>query len=86
MEVKFENLIEKIKKDGVEEAERQAEQVLINARDKAKVILEQAGQEAEEMVEAARQQSLLFTSNAEEALRLSVRVKRVGFPHSAGTR
>lgn len=73
MEIKLDSLIEKIKKDGVEEAERQAEQIVTSAHDKAKVIVDRADQEASEIVKAAKRQSLLFKNNTEEALRQAAR-------------
>ena len=73
MTVKLETLIEKIKKEGVEEANQAAEEILQNARKEADTIKEKARQDADEIREEARSEGDRFRRNAELAIQHAVR-------------
>jgi len=68
MDVKLENLIEKIKQEGIEEAEKQREAVLTEAGKKAEKILAEAKAQAEDMRNKAERDSAQFRQTAEAAL------------------
>lgn len=68
MEVRLENLIEQIKKEGVEEAERRAREIIDKARDEAKQIVDQARSEADETRRKAKKDSEQFMANSEASL------------------
>ena len=50
MDVKLEHLIEKIKKDGVDEAELVSQDIVLKAREEATFILEKARRKSEEII------------------------------------
>lgn len=68
MEVRLENLIEKIKSEGVETANKQAEEILSKAKTDAAQILEAAKKEAESIKTQAEQTAADFTKNAEGSI------------------
>ncbi len=68
MEVKLENLIEQIRKEGVEEAERRSREIVDKARQEARQIVEQARSEAEDLRSKAKKDSEQFRANSEASL------------------
>jgi V/A-type H+-transporting ATPase subunit E len=68
MEAKLELLIERIKKDGVEQAQQEAEQIIEAARKQAEDILEHARQKAAGFEEKASQKAEQFKQNAIKAV------------------
>ena len=73
MEVKLENLIEKIKKEGVEEARKEAEGIIHKAKKDASQIIEKAHQEAKNIVDEAQKKTAQFQKNAEAAIKQAAR-------------
>ena len=68
MDVKLENLIEKIKKEGVEDAQRKADEILKKAEKEAASIVEDARKEAEKIQKEAERKIGQFQKNSELAL------------------
>lgn len=68
-EVKLENLIAKIKKDGIEQAKAQAQQILDEAHVQAKAIIESANKESAALLARAKQEAKKLNDNTEAALR-----------------
>ncbi|MEW6754315.1 MAG: hypothetical protein AB1505_25525 [Candidatus Latescibacterota bacterium] len=73
MEVKLDNLIEKIRKEGIEEAQQTSEQVVARAKQEAQAILAEARREAERIVEEARRQAAQAEANGRLALQQAAR-------------
>ena len=73
MDVKLENLIEKIKKEGVEEAQQASEEIIQNAKREAASILEKARKDAERIGEDGKRQSQRFKENAEADIKQAAR-------------
>lgn len=73
MEVKLDSLIEKIKKEGIEEAQQTSEEVIAKARQEAQVIVENAKREAARIVEEARRQAARNEENGRLALQQAAR-------------
>lgn len=69
MEVKLDQLIEKIKKEGVIEAKRQAEEIIKEARKKEGEIVSRAEKKAREIISKAEEEAGQFKINSENALR-----------------
>ena len=80
MDLKLDDLIEKIKKDGVQQAESQAQSIVSEAEKKAKEIIAQAEKKAADIESAAKDSAAKYQTNAnaaiEQALRDSVLVLR----------
>ena len=68
MEVKLENLIEKIKEEGVQAAKKQSGEIVGQAQKEASQILEAAKKEATQIVETAKTQAEKFKKSAESAI------------------
>lgn len=73
MEVKLENLIEKIKKEGVEEARKEAEAIRQKANEDASKIIENARKEAENILKKAEKETAQLQKNAEASIRQAAR-------------
>lgn len=73
MDVKLESLIEKIRKDGVEEARKIATEIIDKAQQKATSIINQANAESEAIVKQAEAQAQKLKSNTEGSLRQAAR-------------
>jgi len=73
MEVQLGSLIEKLKKEGVEEAQKQSDAILRKAEKDAASILEKADKEAETRLQKADAQTNQFQKNAELAVKQAVR-------------
>ncbi len=73
MDVKLEELIEKIKKEGVEEARQQANQIIKEARAKERDILQKAKKEAERVREQGKKEVKNFQKSSEESLKQAAR-------------
>lgn len=69
MDAKLDHLIEKIKRDGVEEAQQSADKLLQEAREKARKIVENAQKEADAAREKAKTAAEKFQENGETALK-----------------
>ena len=73
MEVQLEHLIEKIKREGVEAAEQDAQKIIDTAREKARKMVEDAQKQAELIKEQARQEAQKTRENSEMALKNAAR-------------
>lgn len=73
MDVKLENLIEKIKKEGIEEAQETSEEIINKAKQEAASIINQRKKEAEKIIGDAKHQALQFQKNAELAVQQAAR-------------
>ncbi len=73
MEVQLEHLIEKIKREGVEAAEQDAQKIIDTAREKARKMVEDAQKQAELIKEQAHQEAQKTRENSEMALKNAAR-------------
>ena len=73
MDVKLDSLIEKIRKEGIEEAQQTSEQILKDAKKKASSIVDQAKKDADKLVEDGKRQVEQFRTNAEADLKQATR-------------
>jgi len=73
MEVKLENLIEKLKKEGVDGAQQASDEILKKARREADLIITEAKKEAASIVEDAKNQSSKLEENSRLALQQAAR-------------
>lgn len=73
MEVELKGLIEKIKKDGVEEAEKEARDIIGKAEKEAKDIVANAGEKGKGIVKHAEEEADILKKQAGESIRQSVR-------------
>ncbi len=73
MEANLENLIDKIKADGIQEAEKEAEEKIERAEKRAQEIIGEAEQEAEEIVKKAEREVEQLRESGEEALKQAQR-------------
>ena len=78
MEMELNTIIEKIKQEGVGEAEKQAQAILDEARAKAKTMLEEAARKADETRKQAQKDAAAFRVNSEEAVRQASRDALLG--------
>ena len=68
MEVQLQELVDKIKKDGVAAADEKAAEIIRAAEEKAKTIIEKAEAEAQESVKKAEAEALRFQKAAESSI------------------
>ncbi|MDZ7270929.1 MAG: hypothetical protein ONB30_03885 [candidate division KSB1 bacterium] len=73
MEVKLETLIEKIKKEGIEEARQTSEQIVAQAQAQAAATVAQAQEEAARIIAQGKAEAERFRRNAELALQQAAR-------------
>lgn len=73
MEVKLESLIEKIKKEGIEEARQTSEQIVAQAQQQAAATVAQAKEEAARIIAQGKAEAERFRRNAELALQQAAR-------------
>ncbi len=65
MDVKLDSLIEKIKKDGIEEGQKTADELIQTAKKEAAAIIAKAKKEAEKIIDDGNKQAEKLRSNAE---------------------
>lgn len=82
MEIQLQELIEQIKKDGVQAAEAQAESVLNAAKAEAEKIIADAKAEAEKIVADAKAENERTVKSAEDAIRQAGRNLLISFRES----
>ncbi len=82
MEIQLQDLIEQIKKDGVEAAEAQASSILDNAKAEADRIIANAKAEAEKMIAKAKEENERTVKASEEAIRQAGRNLLISFRES----
>jgi len=73
MEIKLDNLIEKLKQDGIAAGQRAADEIVKKAESNATEIVATAQQEAQKIIEDARQAATRLQTNAETAIRQAAR-------------
>lgn len=73
MDVKLESLIEKIKKDGIEEAKKASQEIIQQAKKEASEIIKEAEKEAAKIREEAQEVAQKLKSNTESSLRQAAR-------------
>jgi V/A-type H+-transporting ATPase subunit E len=73
MEVKIDQLIEKLKKEGVEGAQKSADEVLANARKEADDIVANAKKKADQLVADAGKKAETFEGNSKLAIQQAAR-------------
>ncbi|MFO8052380.1 MAG: hypothetical protein R6U54_00235 [Candidatus Omnitrophota bacterium] len=73
MDVKLESLIEKIQKEGVQQAEEKADQIIKDARAKEKEIVQKAKDQAEKSKEEAKKEAQKLQENAQNSIRQAAR-------------
>lgn len=79
MEVQLQDLVDKIKQDGVASAEQQAAAIVGEAEKKAQDIVESAKKEAEELLKKAEAASERFTQASEAAVKQASRNALIAF-------
>jgi len=82
MEMQLQELIEKIKKDGVEAAEAEAQTILKSANEKAEKIIADAKEQAEKLMLDAKQQNERTVKSGEDAIRQAGRNLLISFRES----
>ncbi|NOZ63120.1 MAG: hypothetical protein GXO74_15825 [Calditrichaeota bacterium] len=73
MDVKLDSLIEKIRKEGIEEGKKGADELIRDAQKKAEKIVADAKKEAEKIVEDGKEQAAHFQANAEADINQAAR-------------
>ncbi len=82
MEVQLQELIEQIKKDGVEAAEAEAKNIVDAAREEAKIIIAEAHAQADKILEYAKSENERMTKASEDAIRQAGRNLLITFRES----
>jgi len=82
MEIQLQELIEQIKKDGVEAAESQAEAILVSAKAEAEKIIADAKAQADKMIADAKKENEKTVKSGEDALRQAGRNLLISFRES----
>lgn len=82
MEIQLRELIDKIKKDGVEAAEAEAEAILKAAREEAEKILANAQTQANELLANAKKENERMVKSGEDAIRQAGRNLLISFRES----
>ena len=72
-EVKLENLIEKLRKEGVEDAQKKSDEIIKKAEKEAKEIVENARKKADEIVKNGEKEAEKFQQNAEQSIKQAAR-------------
>lgn len=73
MDVKIENIIEKIKKEGIEGAQKASDDILANANKEASDIVSNAKKEAEKLIQDAQNKADAFQKNSTLAIQQAAR-------------
>ena len=82
MEIQLKELIEQIKKDGVEAAESEAQAILKAANDEAEKIILNAKAEAERILQEAKKENERMVKSSEDAIRQAGRNLLISFRES----
>lgn len=82
MEIQLQELIEQIKKDGVEAAEAQAEAILLSAKEEAEKIISDAKIQADKMLSEAKNENEKTVKSSEDAIRQAGRNLLISFRES----
>ena len=73
MDVKLENLIEKIKKDGIQEAQKKSQKIIQEAHAQAATIVEEAKKKAKDLLEKQEQANKKRKQDGEAGLQQAAR-------------
>ena len=73
MDVKLDSLIEKIKQEGIEEAQRAADEIRQRAEAEAQEIINKANEKARQIINEGQQNAEKLRANAEAAIRQAAR-------------
>jgi len=79
METKLENLIEKLKKEGVEEAKKESDRIIKEAQRKSEKMLKDAEKRAAALLESTNLKTEEFRKNAEVAIQQAARDIELAF-------
>ena len=82
MEIQLQELIDRIKKDGVEAAETQAEEILKSAKDEAERIISDAKAQAEKIMSDVKSENERTVKSGEDAIRQAGRNLLISFRES----
>lgn len=82
MEIQLHELIEQIKKDGVQAAEAQAEAILLSAKAEAEKIISEAQTQADKIIADAKSENAKTVRSGEDALRQAGRNLLISFRES----
>ncbi len=82
MEIQLQELIDQIKKDGVEAAETQAESILLSAKSEAEKIIADAKAQADKMIADAKVENAKTVKSGEDAIRQAGRNLLISFRES----
>ncbi len=82
MEIQLQELIEQIKKDGVEAAETQAEAILVSAKAEAEKIIADAQAQADKIIADAKNENAKTVKSGEDAIRQAGRNLLISFRES----
>ena len=82
MEIQLQELIEQIKKDGVEAAETEAKSIVDKAKDEAEKIIAQAKAEAEKILQNAKTENERLVKSSEDAIKQAGRNLLISFRES----
>ena len=82
MEIQLQELIEQIKKDGVEAAENQAEAILLSAKAEAEKIIADAQAQADKLIADAKAENEKTVKSGEDAIRQAGRNLLISFRES----
>ena len=82
MEIQLQELIEQIKKDGVEAAETEAEAILTGAKAEAEKIIADAREKADKMLQNAKLENERMVKSSEDAIRQAGRNLLISFRES----
>ncbi len=82
MEIQLQELIDQIKKDGVEAAESQAESIIADAKSKAEKIVSDAQSQADKILLDAKNENERMVKSSEDAIRQAGRNLLISFRES----
>ena len=82
MEIQLQELIDQIKKEGVESAEKQAQEIIESAKAEAKKITANAQAQADKILENAKSENERFVKSGEDAIRQAGRNLLISFRES----
>lgn len=73
MDVKLENLIDKIKRDGIDEAQKESQAIIDKANQEADAIIQEAKEKSKKLIEEAKSDIQRLQSNAQKSIQQSAR-------------
>ena len=73
MDVRLEDLIAKIKQEGVDAAQKQADDIVVRAKRQAQELIEEANKEARQIAQKAKNEAARFEQTAQNAVQQAAR-------------